>query len=149
MAEKQETKQHAERESAWRALLSRVSRWPERQAHMDTWREKGDWVDEPHTSDVVHDLIGTLAPTRPCMVSQAHDLEAMQRALSLFRDAAQKGLITDDEALAVMQFVVARFVERRFNCILSDVFAVESGHKYTFRKIAGRLRRERESELAR
>jgi len=143
MAERQEVKQQIASESAWRAFLSHTAPAGEIQPR------SGARSRESHETDLVHSLIRVLAPARPCTTSQQHDLDVMRRSLVFFRDAAQRGVITDDEALAVMKLVVSQFVQSRFNCILWDTLGDEPTHRCTFRKVAGRLGHEREYESAR
>lgn len=150
MTEKQEVKQRVERESAWRLFLSHISPRPEdTEMRPDSWREDRTGVREPHEPDIVHCVIATLLPSHPCTTSQSQDLDAVHRSLSFFRDAAQRGIITNDEALAVMRLVIARFVQRRFDCILWNILGDEPTNECMFRKVAPRLRHEQGYEPTR
>ena len=149
MAEEQELAQHdIERESVWRSFLSRISGWANPQRDVRAWLRSVRESPDTYTSHADY-FIAMLSPDRLCRLSLGRDLQAMQHLLSSVRKAAEDGIITDDEASALMEFVASRFVERRFDCILSDVFGGESTHRYTFHRVTGKTTHGRERELAR
>lgn len=88
----------------------------------------------------VDQFIGALSPIAPCSRSTGEDLESISRLFSSIRDASERGIISEDETIVVLEFVTSKFVERRFGGLLSDVFSDTLRHKRTFRRVAGKMR---------
>jgi hypothetical protein len=98
--------------------------------------------------DIVNSVIAVLSPGT-ISSSQTRDLEIMRSLVSSIREAATEGVITAKEAKAVTEFLVARFVQRRFHGILLDMFDLESLRKCTFHGVTGRVTHGREEETIR
>lgn len=80
---------------------------------------------------MVRKLLGSLAPVVPerNLPVLADDLEAVSNLIGHVADAVDSGILTDTEANSLIDFVAARFVERRFEGVLHRVF-VPSGDQW-------------------
>jgi hypothetical protein len=147
MAKQELAQQRTEPESTWRALFLRVLSKREGPRLNTWWREESS-QDDPYTSYAAY-FLSALSLERPCVISTEDDLSTLGRLLSALRRASEEGIITDDEAMAVMKLMVSQFVERRVDCVLSDVLGDESKHRRTLQRIAGSLKHGRACKSSR
>jgi len=97
---------------------------------------------------MVDSLIAVLSPAG-VRHTLPRDLEIVYRTMSSVQEAAAEGIITEDEADDVVRFVITKFIERRFNGILLNVFELESSRRCAFQGVAGRLKHGREERTIR
>lgn len=73
-------------------------------------------------------------------LSENKDLDVMNKAISALVEATEENILTEAESNALLQFLVSKFVERRFCVTLNRVFEPEARGEYSFRGIRGTLK---------
>lgn len=96
--------------------------------------------EQAQAQHLVDYFLTALSPSPERSLAKGKDLDAMKKALSSIYEAAEEDILTESEANALVEFMVSKFIERRFNVVLRNVFDVETSHKYTFRGLKGKTR---------
>lgn len=97
----------------------------------------------PHqakSENLVNLVLATLSPNPERSLSRGSDLRMMKSVVTSVHQAMEEDILSESEANALIEFLVARFIERRFGLILQKVFDAESARTYTFRGIRGEAR---------
>lgn len=102
---------------------------------------EGSWdKEQAQAQHLVNYFLTALSPSQERSLAKDKDLDVMKKALSSIYEATEEDILTESEANALVEFMVSKFIERRFNVVLRNVFDVETSHKYTFRGLKGRVR---------
>ncbi len=96
--------------------------------------------EQAQAQHLVDYFLAALSPSPERSIDKGRDLDVMKKALSSIYEAVEEDILTESEASALVQFIVSKFIERRFNVILRNVFDVETYHRYTFRGVRGKIR---------
>lgn len=82
---------------------------------------------EPTSREIVRHILSTLGTSQQEPAPFSKDIKAMGHLVAEISDAAEQNVITEDEADAVVDFLVKRFVERRVDDAIRDVFTPGHG----------------------
>lgn len=93
----------------------------------------------PQTEQIFNYFLAALSPSPEQVLSKGKDFQVIKKALISVYEAMEENILSESEANALIEFLVSKFVERRFDVILNNVFDVGSSHKYTFHGIRGEV----------
>ena len=74
---------------------------------------------EPAVVSLLQMVLPVMRHNRP--TSQSRDLDLLSRATTAIVEAAGSGILTEDEAKAVVRFLVSRFAARRLDRVLESL----------------------------
>lgn len=122
------------RPNAWRILLSDRDRWDPKAAR--AVREDKDVAsDAPgvlgHAEDELLDhFFAVLSPSPYRFLSRSKDLSVLKKAISSVVEAMEEGILMENEASALIEFLATKFVQRRFETVLDRAFDVSSRQRF-------------------
>lgn len=96
--------------------------------------EKDDQEDR-----VIEYFLNALSPSSVHPQSSSKDIEVMSKALYSVYEALQESILTEREADILIEFLISKFVKRRFGSVLSKVLNVEKEYKHTFKAVRGKI----------
>ncbi|NLE29658.1 MAG: hypothetical protein GX629_08325 [Phycisphaerae bacterium] len=75
---------------------------------------------------------------RPCPHQKlSNDIELLKKTSTLLNETIRENILTQEEANAIIKFMTEKFVERRFDHILSNILDTETQDEYNFRAVGG------------
>lgn len=103
----------------------RLSMWGQKKKRLSERNRMNAMAGEMETGrKAVRGLLATLAPPERRQADRptSDDLTAVTKAVGVLSEAAEKRILTEEEARAVVEAIVRRFVERRFTKVIEEVF---------------------------
>ena len=129
------TTEKREQKNAWQLFLSSgISRHGS--SHKQRGTGTGESLESDETKQLVDCVIVALSPTPGRVLAKGRDIEVMKRVCLSLLEVMEEGILTEGEASALTEFLASKFIERRFDVIMQDVFDVETSRK-CFRAIRG------------
>ena len=126
--------------SAWQLLLSsNISKLgsPRKQGNKGASIGESLEYDEAKAEQLVDCFVAALSPKSERELAKVRDIEVMKRACSALLEVMEESILTESEASALTEFLASKFIERRFDVILQDLFDVKTSRKNSFRVIRG------------
>ena len=73
------------------------------------------------SSELANCFLAALSPCPERLLAKGKDLAAMKRIVVSVMEAMEEGVLTESEANALLEFMAAKFVVRRFGALLHNV----------------------------
>lgn len=128
-------------DSTWQMLTKAHANWvtslKQRTNEDDNDRNMTAYIDIP-TPSLADNFLAALSPS--VVLFKGKDWGVMKRLISSTIEAVEEEIITEDEASAVLEYIATKFIARRFDEIMQQVFDSELSHKYSFRGIKGTVK---------
>lgn len=138
-----ETPQNTAKQFPWTRFTTAKKNWLQsisNDAEITSRIEESSEREESQAEQLVSSFLAALSPSPERFLSRENDLEIMKKALSSIYEAMKENVLSESEANALVEHLMAKFIERRFGIILRNVFDVETAQKYAFRGFQGKLR---------
>ena len=87
---------------------------------------------------VIH-VLSSLSTTKKPELLKSDDIAVINKIFSSVYEALEEKILNESEAKAVIEFITSKFVERRLNLILQEMFDIEKSNKYSFKGIVGKI----------
>ncbi len=125
--------------NAWQHLLSHKDRL--RKENVPSLEGQSTLEIDESKTEVVMDLImAYFSQQSERKFSEDRELEIMKQAFTSVLEVTEENIITESEASALLGFLTSKFIERRFDYNLRNVFNVKKHGKYRIRGIAGKVK---------
>lgn len=101
--------------------------------------EKKQAEDQEQADRLINYFFNALSPPPEHFLSNGRDIEIMSKALQSIYEIMQEGILSGQETDALIEFLVSKFVKRRFGIILNRALNVKKEYKHTFKTVIGKL----------
>jgi len=99
--------------------------------------EKHQLEKDDQDDRVIDYFLNALSPSSVHPQFSSKDIEVMSKALYSVYEALQESILSEREADILIEFLITKFVKRRFGSVLSKVLNVEKEYKHTFKAVRG------------
>lgn len=88
---------------------------------------------EDFSEQIITDFFAALNPERlHSHQPMSKELQVLRKVVSTISESRNENILTDEEAAAVLQFILGRFVERRFDRTIKRMLPQQSDSKHWF-----------------